>query len=692
MAATDQTYRNQKALDIVFAVSSIAMLVSMIGMFIQDYNREWKTEQREFRDVEAAMFTRQAIMELPDAKRYEEVKKAVEKAREARKTGEERIKQLERDIAKLAPTKERQEQKVGDLKADLASKASFFDSAADHYGASSPQAKGYKEEVEKLETKVAAAQDELDKTLADLKKNQQEKDGIEKPLVVAQTELKRLNDDLIRKARAAIKSQWGFGDWFRNLPVIDAFAAPTKIHQFTLNELTIDYNFKGVTRFDRCMTCHQGIDRPAYTKDRLRALVEEPSAELVANLESAKERLKELPSELAGTSDEANLPRPGDLRLTPLSKNKLTPSRINEFCAHPRLELFVGSNSKHPAEKFGCTSCHAGQGSGTEFKWASHTPNDSKQLKEWKKNLGWESIHFWDFPMLPKRFVEASCLKCHHQVTDLITSGNRQEAPKLFRGYNLIRENGCFGCHEIPGKKNGVPIGPDMRLEPYPPLEMVTAAERARMLADTDNPPGTLRKVGPSLFRLSEKTNKEWMAKWIKSPRSFRPDTKMPHFYGLSNNNEEALKGTGQEKFPDAEAASIAHFLFAESNSYLTLLGDMYKNKDKRDIAYYETIVRETSAEVANKAKFSALPLFEQDALLKKLDDAKTSMIALKQEAPAPIHAEKPPKKSEASLVNGRKLFSERGCLACHNHAGTTTPMSVGKDEKVPAIHSEAHF
>src|SRR5262249_32380950 len=156
--------------------------------------------------------------------------------------------------------------------------------------------------------------------------------------------------------------------------------------------------------------------------------------------------------------------------------------RINEFCVHPRLDLFVGSNSKHPAEKFGCTSCHSGQGSGTEFKWASHTPNDSKQLKEWQKNLGWEAIHFWDFPMSPKRSVEASCLKCHHQVTDLITGGNRQEAPKLLHGYNLTRENGCFGCHEISGKKNGVPIGPDMRLEPYPPLELLSAADRARVL------------------------------------------------------------------------------------------------------------------------------------------------------------------------------------------------------------------
>ena len=57
--------------------------------------------------------------------------------------------------------------------------------------------------------------------------------------------------------------------------------------------------------------------------------------------------------------------------------------------------------------------------------------------------------------MLSSRFVESSCVKCHHQVTDLIRHGSKEEAPKLLRGYNLVSENGCFGCHEIAGIKGG---------------------------------------------------------------------------------------------------------------------------------------------------------------------------------------------------------------------------------------------
>src|SRR5262249_54469672 len=234
----------------------------------------------------------------------------------------------------------------------------------------------------------------------------------------------------------------------------------------------------------------------------------------------------------------------------------------------------------------------------------------------WKKEHGWAPSHFWDFPMLPQRFVESSCLKCHHEVTDLLKEANKVESrtnpdetgkivrkqvpgpgAKLVHGYNLIRENGCFGCHEISGLKTikgDVPqprrVGPDLRLEPNPPLEALTPLERAQATADPLNPPGTMRKVGPSLYRVSEKTNEAFARKWIKSPRDFRPDTKMPHYYRLSNNNEEALKGTGQELFPDAEIAGIAYYLFTESKDFLAHKDKFRKIDEDRIAELKETI------------------------------------------------------------------------------------------------------
>ena len=113
--------------------------------------------------------------------------------------------------------------------------------------------------------------------------------------------------------------------------------------------------------------------------------------------------------------------------------------------------------------------------------------------------------------------------------------------------------------------RTAAPIGPDLRLEPKPPLEDLTPAERAKVESDPDNLPGTMRKVGPSLYRLSEKTNREWAVKWLRAPREFRPDTKMPHFYGLTNNNPTSCP-TSQENFPDAEIRAITHYLFTETS------------------------------------------------------------------------------------------------------------------------------
>src|SRR4051794_40896736 len=82
MAATDQHYRNQKTLDIVFAVSCILMLLSTVWMFWDDYNKQWKKEQRAFRDVEEAINERIMLDKLPDETRMKELRDAVAKARE----------------------------------------------------------------------------------------------------------------------------------------------------------------------------------------------------------------------------------------------------------------------------------------------------------------------------------------------------------------------------------------------------------------------------------------------------------------------------------------------------------------------------------------------------------------------------------------------------------------------------------
>lgn len=141
----------------------------------------------------------------------------------------------------------------------------------------------------------------------------------------------------------------------------------------------------------------------------------------------------------------------------------------NPFSSHPRLDLYVGPNSPHPMSTMGCTICHEGQGTATQFKFASHAPNNMLDEGRWKQEHGWYDNHHWIYPQYEKRFAEATCLKCHHQVTELEASPRFPEAPapKVTEGFHLIRRFGCYGCHEVNGYDGPAKrIGPDLRLEP----------------------------------------------------------------------------------------------------------------------------------------------------------------------------------------------------------------------------------
>ncbi len=681
MAATDQSYRNQYTLDVVFGVSSILMLFSVLWMFVQDYNREYKAEQRPFRDVEVALAQRLALDQIPTTAEFDAAADAVEKARQKRANDDPEIREWRAGITEMLADKERSEIKYQGIKSDLESRLSFYDLEVEKNGVSE-LAKRYRKEADVFTVELGKAQATRDDLVNAIRELRAKADEKEKDLTDKLSALKKLNDKFDSQVKIAINKQWGWGDAIRMLPIIDGFAAPIKIHQITNNDVTINYNFMYVTRFDRCMSCHLGIDRPAYTKENLRSLIDITSAQ-DSKLKIAKARLEDRKNTLAGLPDAKAVPDPEQLKLKTLSKHVLTEGRITEYAAHPRLDLYVGANSKHPWERFGCSACHSGQGSATDFVNATHTPNDSASKASWIKEHNWEAIHMWDFPMLPKRFTESSCLKCHHQVTDLYASDGRIEAPKVLRGYNLIREFGCFGCHEINGRKDRRDIGPDLRVEPSPPLEDMSPSERVKAESDPDNPPGKLRKVGPSLMRISEKTNAEWMAKWLRSPRGFRPDTKMPHFYGVSNNDAKALVGTGQERFPDAEIWAVTQYLLDVSREHLQEAA-----KYRGDDAATRKADEDKLAALQAKGKLTDAEAKEYDQVQRRIRLRNTP----KLEEPAP-------KGYQPNAERGRNLFIERGCLACHSHKGTDEVQGdvpkIGESPKLnfsPAVHGEAQF
>ena len=564
---------------------------------------------------------------------------------------------------------------------------------------------GYTDEIAELTEGIAAAKEYRMGLEGIVKQINAEKDAATKQRRAIQTELSRLED-------LAYKNTSNPLEWVTRWPVLNAlYDGNVRIDQIWLPDMTINYNFSEPARFDRCKTCHQAISQtapgtatvPAYPtlpqgERELEVVLPTPDSAPeegatlgdVYGLVLASEGVMNyadvtvhyvLPGTLAAKAGLES----GDVIKLAGDKPVYDPETVanfllnrsdwgeptsllilrgfdHPFTSHPRLDLFLTDSSPHPEKTMGCTICHDGQGSGTEFPWTSHTPNNAKQQQKWLENYGWFDNHHWIFPMKPSRFAESNCTKCHHEKGGLEPSERFPEppAPKLVEGWTLAEQYGCFGCHEINGYDGpDTRIGPDLRLEPnYAEVaqqilrdeglsdeerklakrlvdspdddsarnrlltllkndaKLVSAGEApdvvsseasqklAEVLKDVESP-GSYRKVGPSLRFLKAKVDKQWLYSWIEEPANFRPTTKMPQFFNL----HEHLQDEGDEeqleiaqRYEKVEIRALTEYLFNNSDEFEYLA------------------------------------------------------------PPPPDEVESP------SVERGKWLFESRGCLACHSH------------------------
>src|SRR5207247_4383797 len=107
--------------------------------------------------------------------------------------------------------------------------------------------------------------------------------------------------------KLATQKRWSWKDSLRDFPILEGFSPPTKIQQYTLNDLPIDYSFKFVTRYDRCTTCHLGLEKASFDKATLASLADDPglNKELSIRYAGAEAILKKRRAE-----GETSLPKP----------------------------------------------------------------------------------------------------------------------------------------------------------------------------------------------------------------------------------------------------------------------------------------------------------------------------------------------------------------------------------------------
>jgi cytochrome c2 len=470
---------NTKTLNRIFAVLSVVFLFVVIWMVMDDYIRPWKKVQLDGLQIKREA-TLAKLSELEAQIKPEEVK-ALEEKIDASKAVVETKKQ---DIKKL-------EEKLSDVQKKIYAQNMYVGSVGSNKGAyqfnyehavkfnQTSAAIKYKVELDKykqLETDAKDARKSLEQEERNIKL---EIAKFTADVDQAEKDLKSLlgakNRTLIALKKTDKDPIW----LMRNAPFIDYLDPTIKIHQVVIDNALDDRYFQHVPKVDRCTTCHVFADQAGFE----------------------------------------NQPNP--------------------FKTHPNLDtLAVGVSSAHPMKDFGCTSCHSGEGQRVnDFNSPAHIPDSEEKKQAWIKKYNWHEPHKLPSMMLPLKYTEASCVKCHTGVERVPT------AAKLNDGRELIEQYGCYGCHKIEGWDH-------------------------------------LKKPGPMLTSIKGKVkNVEFLKNWIWSPHSFNPLSKMPAFFNQVNNSKPEF-----QKLNITEVNAMAEYIWNKSADYKALDkftgGDSAKGKE----------------------------------------------------------------------------------------------------------------
>ncbi len=398
----DERYWDINLLNKWFVFAAIVWTLSMVWMFIDDNDDEFKYYQSEYYSIlkdqtesdynklyeEVSDIKNQLELDLESKKLIlnsqkdliQSINDSIQKIKDkyAKVTIDWKALIVEVDVAKYLVEKEKAEHKYNEKSESTLSFNSLIS-----------KKKKLKQEKESLEISIANFNSMIENLNKEVKVAEAKRNR----------ELKRLDllsNQLIKLDRDKMTLGNQIADIVRDLPIVDFLDPKLEVKQTVVSDVKYDVNFAKVATVDRCISCHMGIEEGKFVNQ------EQP------------------------------------------------------YAAHPNLDLIGSSSSPHPFNEFGCSSCHSGRSRGTGFSSTVHMPFDSEQKKDWQEKYDWELMHHWLQPMLPSEYSQAGCFKCHTKQPYL------EGADQLQLGISLIKKNGCNACHHIEAIPNDYDVGPDL--------------------------------------------------------------------------------------------------------------------------------------------------------------------------------------------------------------------------------------
>ena len=627
-----------RRLNVWFAWSSLALLATTLWMVFEDYAKSWKRHQSEFRDLERQDLARQADDERQrlDEQQVAQVRQEIEAEQSRLDERREEIRELESQSTKLGKQIYGADAAARTTKSELDTARYIYDTALQsgdegRIEASRTEVDGlasrWREERMAVE-EFTAARDGVEDELAERRSGLTEAETRLAALRTGLDTLEQRVDGLAKKA-----------DYYLlNAPLMDFLEPQLKVDQVMLPGLYQNINFTNVDRVDRCMTCHVAADRGGFDGENwAEPYRSHPRLDLFVSAGSPHPYSTFGCSGCHGGLDRAtDFARAGHSPVNeeqkkewikkwgwekqPYLETPILPAPYSEagcVTCHAADVWTPGSQvqevGRELATRMGCFACH-------KIDYPAYTdlirPGPSlrkaagKLTQEWAYRWIEAPRDFRPTTWMPHFFFEKNTelpINQERQKAEIVATiayiWDRSEDPEYpaapagnaERGRELFEGVGCTGCHVRDGEATRDQFYPDVA-----------------------------RLHGPNLIRAGSKLDANWTYAWLKDPKQYNPDSRMPDL-----------------RLTDQEAADITAYLM-----------------DSRDPAFEGLSLPAIDSTVRD------------ELVLEYLQNKQTI-----EQSQASLEAMSP---HERDVYLGGETIQKYGCWGCHDMAGFEDSKPIG--------------